>query len=382
VSAAPGVGETVLALDRVSKRFGEAAAVDSVSLSIRRGEVFTLLGPSGCGKTTTLRLVAGLERPDAGEISLRDRIVASASGRVFVAPNQRNLGMVFQSYAVWPHMTVFDNVAYPLRLRGLPRAAVREKVVRVLDLVGLGGMEARPGTLLSGGQMQRLALCRALVYEPDLLLLDEPFSNLDAKLREQMRGEVKLLQRRLGITVLFVTHDQVEALSLSDRIAVMHDGRVEQVGSPRALYERPGSAFVRDFLGQTVVLAGRVAPSPDRPSGSDPEGVVVAMNGALAGLTLAGRRASPTPLTPGAAATIAIRPEDIRVGPDDAERADANHLPGTIDALSFVGDRYEARVALGDGHCIVLLLGRTREWREGDRVRLGFPPDLVSVWPA
>ncbi len=230
-----------------------------MSLSIRRGEVFTLLGPSGCGKTTTLRLVAGLEHPDAGEITLRDRVVASAARRHFVAPNQRNLGMVFQSYAVWPHMTVFENVAYPLQLRGLSKAAVREKVTRVLDLVGLGGMDARPGTLLSGGQMQRLALCRALVYEPDLLLLDEPFSNLDAKLREQMRVEVKLLQRRLGITVLFVTHDQVEALSLSDRIAVMHRGRVEQVGSPRALYERPASAFVRDFLGQTVVLTGRVA---------------------------------------------------------------------------------------------------------------------------
>jgi ABC-type Fe3+/spermidine/putrescine transport system ATPase subunit len=383
VSAAAGVGETVLALDRVSKRFGEAAAVDSVSLSIRRGEVFTLLGPSGCGKTTTLRLVAGLERPDAGEITLRDRIVASASGRVFVAPNLRNLGMVFQSYAVWPHMTVFDNVAYPLRLRGQPRATVREKVMRVLDLVGLGGMESRPGTLLSGGQMQRLALCRALVYEPDLLLLDEPFSNLDAKLREQMRGEVKLLQRRLGITVLFVTHDQVEALSLSDRIAVMHGGRVEQVGSPRALYERPASAFVRDFLGQTVVLAGRVAPSAsDRPSGSEQECVVVTMNGALSGFTLAGRRASSAPLPPGSAATIAIRPEDIGVGADGAERCEAHHLPGTIDALSFVGDRYEARVALGGDHCIVLLLGRGREWREGDRVRLVFPPEMVSVWPA
>jgi len=370
VPAQPGGGETVLALDRVSKRFGEAAAVDSVSLSIRRGEVFTLLGPSGCGKTTTLRLVAGLEQPDGGEITLRDRVVASAARRLFVAPNRRNLGMVFQSYAVWPHMTVFENVAYPLELRGLPRAAVREKVARVLDLVGLGGTETRPGTLLSGGQMQRLALCRALVYEPDLLLLDEPFSNLDAKLREQMRVEVKLLQRRLGITVLFVTHDQVEALSLSDRIAVMHRGRVEQVGTPRALYEQPTSAFVRDFLGQTVVLTGRVAASAAARVGAR---VTVAMNGPLTGCTLAGRSA---------AATIAIRPEDIRVAPDGAGGADADHLLGTIDTLSFVGDRYEARVALGGEHCIVLLLTRTREWREGERVRLGFPPELVSVWPA
>ena len=373
-----GIGETVLALDRVSKRFGEAAAVDSVSLTVRRGEIFTLLGPSGCGKTTTLRLVAGLERPDAGEIILRDRVVASAARRLFIAPNRRNLGMVFQSYAVWPHMTVFDNVAYPLQLRRLARPLVREKVARVLELVGLGGMEERPGTLLSGGQMQRLALCRALVYEPDLLLLDEPFSNLDAKLREQMRAEVKLLQRRLGITVLFVTHDQVEALSLSDRIAVMHRGRVEQVGAPRALYERPTSAFVRDFLGQTVVLAGRVAASGVRGDGC----VTVAMNGPLAGCTLAGRSTAAAPFAAGAAATIAIRPEDIRVAPDDAGAPDAGHLVGTIEALAFVGDRYEARVALGPEHCIVLLLGRARDWREGERVRLGFPPELVSVWPA
>ena len=377
--AQPGGGETVLALDRVSKRFGEAAAVDSVSLSIRRGEIFTLLGPSGCGKTTTLRLVAGLEQPDGGEITLRDRVVASVARRLFVAPNRRNLGMVFQSYAVWPHMTVFENVAYPLEVRGLPRAVVREKVARVLDLVGLGGTETRPGTLLSGGQMQRLALCRALVYEPDLLLLDEPFSNLDAKLREQKRVEVKLLQRRLGITVLFVTHDQVEALSLSDRIAVMHRGRVEQVGTPRALYEQPTSAFVRDFLGQTVVLTGRVAASAAARVGAR---VTVAMNGPLTGCTLAGRSAAAGSLMEGAAATIAIRPEDIRVTPDGAGGADADHLLGTIDTLSFVGDRYEARVDLGGEHCIVLLLTRTREWREGERVRLGFPPELVSVWPA
>jgi ABC-type Fe3+/spermidine/putrescine transport system ATPase subunit len=373
-----GAGETVLALDRVSKRFSEAAAVDSVSLSIRRGEVFTLLGPSGCGKTTTLRLVAGLEHPDAGEITLRDRVVASAARRHFVAPNQRNLGMVFQSYAVWPHMTVFENVAYPLQLRGFSKAAVREKVTRVLDLVGLGGMAARPGTRLSGGQMQRLALCRALVYEPDLLLLDEPFSNLDAKLREQMRVEVKLLQRRLGITVLFVTHDQVEALSLSDRIAVMQRGRVEQVGTPRALYERPASAFVRDFLGQTVVLTGRVAAPP---AGHAAGHVAVTMNGTLGGCTLSGRNAAEAALAPGAAATVAIRPEDIRIVPDEAGSADAHQLAGTIDALSFVGDRYEARVTFGE-YAIVLLLTRAREWREGERVRLAFPPELVSVWPA
>jgi ABC-type Fe3+/spermidine/putrescine transport system ATPase subunit len=376
---APGSGEAVLALDGVSKLFGAAAAVDRTSLDVKRGEIFTLLGPSGCGKTTTLRLVAGLERPDAGEITLRGRLVASAPRRLFVPPNKRNLGMVFQSYAIWPHMTVFDNVAYPLTLRGMKRAAIRDKVGRVLDLVGLEGLETRAATLLSGGQMQRLALCRALVYEPDLLLLDEPFSNLDAKLREQMRLEVKLLQRRLGITVLFVTHDQVEALSLSDRIAVMQRGRVEQLGPPRHLYERPASAFVRDFLGQTVLLRGRVGPAR---AGTPPAAVTVEMNGPLAGHRLVGQPAQGAVFTPGAAASVAIRPEDIRVLTDGQACPDAHALPGIIDTLLFVGDRYEARVTLGGEHSLLLLLPRVLEWREGQKLQLAFPPELVSVWPA
>ena len=376
---APDGGETVLALDGVSKLFGTAAAVDRTSLEIKRGEIFTLLGPSGCGKTTTLRLVAGLEQPDAGEITLRGRLVASAPRRLFVPPDKRNLGMVFQSYAIWPHMTVFDNVAYPLSLRRMNRGAIRDKVGRVLALVGLEGLETRAATLLSGGQMQRLALCRALVYEPDLLLLDEPFSNLDAKLREQMRVEVKLLQRRLGITVLFVTHDQVEALSLSDRIAVMQRGRIEQVGPPRQLYERPASAFVRDFLGQTVLLRGRVGPAR---AGTPPAAVTVEMNGALAGHCLAGQPAQGATFALGAAASVAIRPEDIGVLTDGRAYPDAHALPGVIDTLLFVGDRYEARVTLGGEHSILLLLPRAPEWREGQCLQLAFPPDLVSVWPA
>jgi ABC-type Fe3+/spermidine/putrescine transport system ATPase subunit len=370
------MSEPVLRLDGVRKLFGILPAVDGASLEISRGEVFTLLGPSGCGKTTTLRLVAGLERPDAGEITLRDRVVASPSRRLFVAPHKRNLGMVFQSYAIWPHMTVFETVAYPLELRGVKRGVIREKVARVLDLVGLAGLEPRAATLLSGGQMQRLALCRALVYEPDLLLLDEPFSNLDAKLREQMRVEVKLLQRRLGITVLFVTHDQIEALSLSDRIAVMQRGRVEQVGPPRSLYEHPASAFVRDFLGQTVILRGSV-----KEIGPDGGMVTVAMEGSLAGSTLRGGAAPDAALAVGAPAHIAIRPEDIEVDPAAASPSD-NVVTGTIDTLLFVGDRYELRVAMGGEHRIPLFLPRGREWHEGQCLQLAFPVEAVTVWPA
>jgi ABC-type Fe3+/spermidine/putrescine transport system ATPase subunit len=369
------MSDAVLRLEGVSKSYGSVPAVDRASLEVERGEVFTLLGPSGCGKTTTLRLVAGLEDPDSGDISLRGRLVASVSRGLFVPPHKRNLGMVFQSYAIWPHMSVFENVAYPLRLRGVRGRALRDRVARVLELTGLGGLEQRSATLLSGGQMQRLALCRALVYEPDLLLLDEPFSNLDAKLREQMRVELKFLQRQLGITVLFVTHDQVEALSLSNRIAVMRRGRAEQVDVPRALYEQPASAFVRDFLGQTVILKGHV-------NGGGAEAVALALDGSLAGQTLAGRAAPGFTLGAGAAAHAAVRPEDIEVAPGDRTPSEAHTLVGVVEALLFVGDRYEARVALSAEQRILLFLGRGGDWREGQRLRLYFPPEAVSVWPA
>lgn len=372
---ARSAGEPVLRLDGVSKAYGAVLAVDGTSLEVGRGEVFTLLGPSGCGKTTVLRLVAGLDEPDAGEITLRGHLVASVPRRLFVPPHKRNLGMVSQTYAIWPHMTVFENVAYPLRLRGVKAPIVRDRVGRVLDLVGLGQLEERSATRLSGGQMQRLALCRALVYEPDLLLLDEPFSNLDAKLREQMRIELKALQRRLGVTILFVTHDQIEALGLSSRIAVMHQGRVEQVGSPRSLYEEPASAFVRDFLGQTVILRGRV-------NRADIQMVSVTMAGVPAGGALAGRAAPGAALTPGAEAHVAVRPEAIEVDADDLAIPDGNRLTGVIEDLLFVGDRYEARVALGGEQRIRLPLPRARQWREGQRLRLHLPPEVVSVWPA
>src|SRR3954468_20307026 len=235
-------------------------AAQDVTFTVEEGHLFTLLGPSGCGKTTTLRSIAGLERPKAGEISVKGRVVYSSRQGVFIAPNRRGFGMVFQSYAIWPHMNVFQNAAFPLQVgdRRYSRAQVRDHVMRVLTAVQLDHLADREATMLSGGQQQRLALARALVMEPALLLLDEPLSNLDAKLREKMRFELKRLQRELKITTVYVTHDQTEALALSHEIAVMSEGRIQQIGSPREIYDRPINSFVADFVGSTNFLDGAV----------------------------------------------------------------------------------------------------------------------------
>jgi ABC-type Fe3+/spermidine/putrescine transport system ATPase subunit len=371
------LSDTTLRLDAVTKLFGTARAVDGVSLDVPHGHVFTLLGPSGCGKTTTLRMIAGLERLDHGSVVFMGRTMADAERGVFVPPHKRNMGMVFQSYAIWPHMTVFENVAYPLRLRGVPRDTISEKVTRVLDLVGMSGYADRPAPLLSGGQQQRVALSRALVYEPGLLLLDEPFSNLDAKLRQHMRVEVRLLQQRLGITVLFVTHDQIEALSMSDEVAVMNSGRVEQVGTPSELYDRPASPFVRDFLGQTISMRGVVAEvgpgdhvglALDAPNTS----VFYTQHGSASGVAV------------GAPAHVSIRPEDLVIRhPNGASRSETNTLRGTIEALLFLGDHYEARVGLESGvsEPLLLPLSRSDGWQPGQTVLLSWPPEHTHIWP-
>src|SRR5258708_29657147 len=224
-------------------------AAQNVSFEVPEGKLFTLLGPSGCGKTTTLRSIAGLERPVSGDIEVDGRVVYSSAQGIFVAPNKRNFGMVFQSYAIWPHMNVFQNVAFPLEVRKLPRKDIKDRVTRVLTAVQLDHLGDREATKLSGGQQQRLALARALVMDPQLLLLDEPLSNLDAKLRDAMRTELKRLQRELNLTTVYVTHDQTEALALSHEIAVMSEGRVMQVGTPRQIYEQPTDKFVAEFVG-------------------------------------------------------------------------------------------------------------------------------------
>jgi iron(III) transport system ATP-binding protein len=363
------IEEPILALDRIGKYFGPVKAVDNLSLQIQKGEIFTLLGPSGCGKTTTLRQIAGLENPDEGKMFFRGKTLASPAEGLFVPPYLRNMGMVFQSYAIWPHLTVFETVAYPLRARKVSGPELTKRVTEVLELVGLKGFEDRPGPALSGGQQQRVAVARALVYQPDILLLDEPFSNLDVKLREKMRIELKLLQRRVGVTVILVTHDQVEALSLSDRIAVMNAGKIEQVGTPLGLYEKPATPFVRDFIGTSITLPAVVS---DIAAGGEIK--VTLTDGTNRSFSCAHSRVPD--LAKGQSVAISIRPEDVVIGRDGPA---GNLYEGLIDALLFVGDRFECHVLAGDTSFLVHA-ARSKRLQEKEKVRLHFPTEALTIW--
>jgi len=341
---------------------GTVAACDRVSFDVEAGRFFTLLGPSGSGKTTTLRCVAGLERPDAGKVELADVVVSSDRGGVFVPPNQRDIGMVFQSYAIWPHMTVFDNVAFPLRVSPTRPSSteIARRVSQALATVQLEGLRDRPATKLSGGQQQRLALARALVREPKLLLLDEPLSNLDAKLREQMRLELRQLQRSLRITTIYVTHDQVEALAMSNVVAVMHQGRIVQTGAPREIYERPMNRFVAEFIGSMNLIPGRVAAPAD--------GGLWRVETRYGPITCA----VPQDGRSGSEVLVSVRPEDIVVG------ADAASAPGaweaTIGQVVFLGESVDCRLAVGDFELRARLHPSFR-MRRGERVRVSFRSD-------
>jgi iron(III) transport system ATP-binding protein len=317
-----------VSVEGVTKHFGGVRAVDGVSLTVADGRFLTLLGPSGCGKTTTLRMIAGLEHNDAGRIVIGDRVVSDPAAGVSVAPERREIGMVFQSYAIWPHMTVLANVAYPLEVRRRPRAEILERVGDVLRLMQMEHLAGRPATMLSGGQQQRVAIARALVFQPRVLLMDEPLSNLDAQLREQMRLELRALQQRLGITTIYVTHDQDEAMVLSDEIAVMHEGRLLQLAGPETIYARPATRTVAAFFGTPNLLSAKVREVRRE------AGAVLAR---VDGEGWDGWCAAPAEIQPGDAVTVIVRPEVIRF---DVEKPSPGITwTGTVRQRIFRGSR-------------------------------------------
>jgi iron(III) transport system ATP-binding protein len=357
----PGVTITGL-----TKRFGDVAAVAGLDLAVRPGELVALLGPSGCGKTTTLRLVAGFMAPDAGEIRVGERVL-SAPGTV-IPPERRRMAMIFQSYALWPHMTVAQNVAYGLRFAKAPRAERRGRVDEMLRAVQLAGYGARYPGELSGGQQQRVAVARALVVEPEILLLDEPLSNLDASLREEMRFEIRRLHERFGITTLYVTHDQAEAMVISDRAAVIRHGRVVQIGAPQELFERPRTRFVAEFIGKTNLIDA-VA-----------DGAASVARGRLR------LRVAADGLSPGTPAVVSIRPHLIALGPRADPRTPptgANALAGTVLRASYLGDTVDYQIALEESDVVLRVAGPTpARAHAGDPVTVAVPAEACVLLPA
>jgi iron(III) transport system ATP-binding protein len=338
---------------------GEVVAVDHVDIQIEQGELVTLLGPSGCGKTTTLRLIAGFEFPTQGTIAVDGQVIND------VPPHKRDMSMVFQSYAIFPHLSVYENMAYGLKVQRLPGKEVRERVATALGLVELTGLENRAPNELSGGQQQRVALARALVMEPKVLLMDEPLSNLDAKLREQMRTEIRRIQKRLGITSVYVTHDQVEAMTLSDRIVVMHEGKIEQIGTPTEIYRHPRTRFVADFIGTANFVEGTVKER-------NRDQLLVSLLGTV--MTVPALNGD---FRDGQSVTVVIRPEMVEIGP--SERV----VEGTVGRATYLGNVVEYDVDVA-GELLSLVEYDPRHtviYGEGEVVRLRFAEDCLYVLP-
>jgi iron(III) transport system ATP-binding protein len=348
-------------LDKLRKQFGDAMAVDDISVEFRDGEMTSVLGPSGCGKTTTLNLIAGFLDPDGGTIHFGDRLIADRARGVIVPPNKRNLGMVFQSYALWPHLSVADNVAYGLRMHKVARAQRDDCVKRALQRVRLERFIDRFPHELSGGQQQRVALARAIAYSPQILLFDEPLSNLDAQLREDMRLELKDIHREIGITAVYVTHDQAEAMSLSDRIVVMGAGQILQVGSPRELYDEPGDVRVARFLGRTNLFDALMV-----------EGGAPMAQVRIEGIERSLLCRAPPDARPNMRGTLSVRPEAVAVRP--AATAEPG-LPGRVASAIYLGNVSQIHVALDIGKSIEVQQMTRQTWNVGDAVSVAFDPE-------
>jgi ABC-type Fe3+/spermidine/putrescine transport system ATPase subunit len=361
-------GNFMVELDHLSKHFGTELAVNDVNLAVSEGEFVTLLGPSGCGKTTTLRCIAGLERPDGGEIRIGGEIVASAERGIYLYPEDRNIGMVFQSYAVWPHMTVFDNVAYGLRVRRASASVIKERTMRALELVSLGHLADRYATKLSGGQRQRVALARAIVYEPKVVLFDEPLSNLDAKLREQMRVELVRLQQEVGITSIYVTHDQAEALVMSDRVVVMNKGVIQQIGDPQTIYSHPANTFVANFIGVANLMQGVLVGRSGELCELD-----IPLGDGLAPLRV--RAAGGGGAAKGQKLFLSLRPEDIalHLQKPNGQSGD-NVFEGEVIDTVYLGNFLECNVKVGS-HEVDVQMDHYVQLDPQQKVFLSFAPD-------
>ncbi len=351
------------------KRYKTVEAVKRISLEVKQGEMLTLLGPSGCGKTTTLRCIAGLEKPEEGDIRIDGKSMLAEG---FVPPSKRGIGMVFQNYAVWPHMRVLQNVVYGLKLQKISKKSIRERGQAVLEMVGLSGLENRYPGQLSGGQQQRVALARALVRNPKVLLLDEPLSNLDAKLREKMRFEIKSLVRRMGITSVYVTHDQAEAMVISDRIAVMESGKIAQLGTPVQIYETPANSFVADFIGTTNFIPGEILASP----GTDTDSIHLKTG--FSG-TLRCRANPSVDISPGTQAHASIRPEDVEVFSESPSFSE-NLFTGTIAHRAYLGNFFYLFVDI-DGTQIRIQAPHHLPRDEGDTVFVYLDPKKCVILP-
>ena len=358
---------TGIVIDALTKSFAGVPALQSISFEVKEGELISMLGPSGCGKTTTLRCIAGLETGDTGTIRIKDQLVSDFGNNYQLSPDRRDLGMVFQSYAIWPHMTVEKNVAFPLRMRGVPKAEIKAAVHEALSLVGMADYADRPSTKLSGGQQQRVAVARSLVSRPSVLLFDEPLSNLDAKLRDQTRHELRQIQQTLGVTALYVTHDQSEAMAISDRIVVMNLGRIEQIGTPMEIYRKPETAFVAEFVGATNFFGVR-----ETQRISDDMMVGTLQNG--------DKIRFPARDLPGDRGSVSVRPQFCEVRAADAPPSDEyNVLSGVIKRTTFFGERHEVSIDLSGIEALAYLPLST-PFGVGDRVTLAFlPGDCVPL---
>jgi iron(III) transport system ATP-binding protein len=348
------------------KSYAATSVLQGIDFSVADGELLTMLGPSGCGKSTTLMCIAGLQTADAGTIRVGEETFFDAARKIDVPAEQRNLGLVFQSYAIWPHMTVFENVAFPLKLRRVPGEELRRRVHEALDLVEIDAHSKRYPHELSGGQQQRVALARALGFSPRVLLLDEPFSNLDAKLRERARDSVRELQLRLHLTTIFVTHDQDEALSMSDRVLVMNQGRILQTGTPESIYQHPADPFVAEFVGRCNFLRGTVSGPPARGS------LDVAIEGAGISLRVVDPQEGPRSGT----ITVAIRPEAIELV-RDGEASGEDVFRGAVDSVTFLGDHYRYAIRVGEARLVVVSSRRV----EDEHVLLRVAPADCTVMP-